>query len=178
MQSNTISNIWVAANGDPGRAVQIKSGGNNLEGVYGLAWAPDGRVVYNSLASGSPDIWIMNADGTGQRQLTADAGANLSPKVTPDGRYIVFMSLHNDQANIWRMNLDGSDPRQLTDGNNDWDPAVAPDSRWVIYTAQRSGMPYLWKVSIDGGDAVQLMDQYAQLSGSLARRKMDRLFIS
>ena len=160
VQSNTISNIWIAANGDSERSVQIKSGGNNLEGVYGLAWTPEGRIVYNSLASGAPDIWIMNADGRDQRQLTADTGANLQPTITPDGRYVVFMSLRNDQANIWRMNLDGSDPRQLTSGNNDWDPTVTPDSRWVIYTAQRSGMPYLWKVSIDGGEAVQLIDKY------------------
>jgi Tol biopolymer transport system component len=160
VQSNTISNIWVAANGDAGRAIQIKSGGNNLEGLYGLAWTPDGRVVYPSLASGAPDIWIMNPDGTGQKQLTANVGANLNPKITPDGRYIVFMSLRNDQANISRMNLDGSDATQLTNGNNDWDPTVTPDSRWVIYTSQRSGKPYLWKVSIEGGDAVQLTDKY------------------
>lgn len=160
VQSNTISNIWVAANGEAGRAVQIKSGGNNLEGIYGLAWTPDGRIVYFSGASGAPDIWIMNADGTGQKQLTVDAGANLYPKITPDGRYVVFMSLRNDQANIWRMNLDGGNPKQLTNGKNDWNPAVTPDSRWLIYTSQRSGKPYLWKVSIDGGDAVQLIDKY------------------
>jgi serine/threonine protein kinase len=161
VQSNRISNIWVAANGDAGRAVQIKSGGNNLEGIEGIAWTPDGRVVYDSLASGAIDIWIMNADGTGQKQLTVvDAGANFRAKVTPDGRYIVFVSIRNDQANIWRMNLDGSNRQQLTNGNSVWDPAVTPDSRWVIYTAQRSGMPYLWKVSIDGGDAVQLTDKY------------------
>src|SRR5688572_3108232 len=160
VQSNTISNIWVAANGDAGRAIQIRSGGNNLEGLYGLAWTPDGRVVYPSLASGAPDIWIMNADGTGQKQLTVDAGVSLQPRVTPDGRYIVFTSLRNDQANVWRMNLDGSDYRQLTNGKNDWNPAVTPDSRWLIYTSQRSGKPYLWKVSIDGGDAVQLIDKY------------------
>ncbi|MGI8838077.1 MAG: DPP IV N-terminal domain-containing protein, partial [Pyrinomonadaceae bacterium] len=159
-QSNRISNIWVAANGDAGRAVQIKSGGNNQEGIEGIAWTPDGRVVYDSLASGVVDIWIMNADGTGQKQLTVDAGVNFRAKVTPDGRYIVFASIRNDQINIWRMNLDGSNPKQLTNGNNDWDPAVTPDSRWVIYTAQRSGIPYLWKVSIDGGDTVQLTDKY------------------
>ncbi|MEO7658069.1 MAG: DPP IV N-terminal domain-containing protein [Pyrinomonadaceae bacterium] len=161
VQSNTISNIWVAANGDAARAVQIKSGGNNQEGAAGIAWTPDGRIVYFSGASGAPDIWIINSDGTGQKQLTVDAGVNLQPKVTPDGRYIVFASIRNDQANVWRMNLDGSNPMQLTNGNSDWDPTVTPDSRWVIYTAQMSGMPYLWKVSIDGGDAVQLTDKYA-----------------
>jgi serine/threonine protein kinase len=160
VQSNTISNIWVAPNGDAGRAVQIKSGGNNLEGIEGIAWTPDGRIVYDSLASGALGIWIMNADGTGQKQLTVDAGVNFRAKVTPDGRYIVFASIRNDQANIWRMNLDGSNPKQLTNGNSDWDPAITPDSRWVIYSAQRSGMPYLWKVSIDGGDAVQLIDNH------------------
>jgi TolB protein len=162
VQSNRISNIWVAASADDaGRAVQIKSGGNNLEGIEGIAWTPDGRVVYDSLASGVVGIWIMNADGTGQKQLTVDSGANFRAKVTPDGRYIVFASIRNDQGNIWRMNLDGTGPRQLTVGNSDWDPAVSPDSRWVIYTGQRSGMPYLWKVSIDGGDAVQLIDKYS-----------------
>ena len=160
VQSNTISNIWVGANGDGARAVQIKSGGNNLAGMYGLAWTPDGRLVYSSLASGTAGFLIMNADGTGQKQLTVDLGAHLQPTVTPDGRYIVFMSLRNDQANIWRMNLDGSSLMQLTNGNNDWDPAVTPDSQWVIYTSQRLGMPYLWKVSVDGGDAVQVTNKY------------------
>ncbi|MGI8639023.1 MAG: protein kinase domain-containing protein [Pyrinomonadaceae bacterium] len=157
VQSNTISNIWVAPNGDANRALQIKSGGNNEEGIYGLAWTPDGRVVYSSLASGALNIWIMKADGTGQKQLTVDAGVNFRAKVTPDGRYIVFASIRNDQGNIWRMNLDGSNPKQLTNGNSDWNPAVTPDSRWVIYMSQRK--PYLWKVSIDGGNAAQLIDK-------------------
>ena len=161
VQSNTISNIWVAANAAAERAVQIKSSGNNVEGIEGIAWTPDGRIVYDSLASGSLNIWIMNADGTGQKQLTVDAGAHFRAKVTADGRYIVFTSMRNDQANIWRMNLDGSNPTQLTNGNSDWSLAVTPDSRWVIYTAQKSGTPFLWKVSIDGGDAVQLIDKYA-----------------
>ena len=160
VQSNTISNIWVAPNADAGRAVQIKSGGNNMEGIEGIASAPDGRVVYDSMASGGLNIWIMNSDGTGQKQLTADAGVSFRAKVTPDGRYIVFSSIRNDQGNIWRMNLDGSDRRQLTNGNSDWDPTVTPDSQWVIYTAQRLGIPHLWKVSIDGGDPVQLTDAY------------------
>jgi Tol biopolymer transport system component len=164
VQSNRISNIWVAPNGDASRAVQIKSGGNNQEGMEGIAWTPDGRVVYDSLASGASDIWIMNADGTGQKQLTVvDAGANFRAKVTPDGRYIVFTSFRNEQANIWRMDLDGSNPKQLTSGNMDWGGDISFDSRWVIYTSQLSGKPYLWKVSIDGGNAVQLIDKYTQL---------------
>jgi Tol biopolymer transport system component len=92
VQSNRISNIWFMPNADTSRAAQIKSGGNNDEGTDGLSLTPDGRVVYYSRASGADDIWIMNGDGTNQKQLTADAGANYDFKVTPDGRYIVFTS--------------------------------------------------------------------------------------
>jgi Tol biopolymer transport system component len=164
VRSNTMSNIWVAPNGDAKRATQVRSGGNNSEGQDALSLTPDGRIVFGSTASGTSDIWIMNADGSDPKQLTADAGENVHARVTPDGRYIVFAALRNEQVNIWRMGLDGSDPIQLTQSRLNHSPGVSPDSRWVIYTHESSGNPYLWKVSIDGGNAVQLVDKYSRLS--------------
>ncbi len=159
VQSNRLSKIWVAPNGDASRAVQIKSGGNTLDGIYGVAWTPNGRIVYYSQASGADDIWIMDGDGTGQKQLTVDAGANYDLRVTPDGRYIVFTSERGGNGeNIWRMDLDGENPKQLTSGNSDNGAAVSPDSRWVIYSSHSSGDWRLMKVSIDGGSVVQLTD--------------------
>ena len=162
VQSNRISNIWIAPNADASRAVQIKSGGNNGEGTDGLSLTPDGRVVYYSRASGADDIWIMNGDGTGQKQLTVDAGANYDFKVTPDGRYIVFTSERTGGMNLWRMDLDGGNPKQLTNGNSDLGAAFTPDSRWVIYNSDSSGRPAIWKVSIDGGNAVKLTEYAAE----------------
>jgi Tol biopolymer transport system component len=163
VRSNTISNIWTAPNGDSNRATQIRSGDNNTpERQDALSLTPDGRIVFGSSASGAADIWIMNADGTDPKQLTAHAGQNVHPTVTPDGRYIVFASLRNEQANIWRMNLDGSGQTQLTQGRLDHSPTISADSRWVVYTDQSSVNPYLWKVSIDGGPAVRLVDKYSQ----------------
>jgi len=162
VQSNRISNIWVAPIVDTAsRAVQVKSGGNNQDGTDGLAWTPDGKIIYYSRASGADDIWVMNADGTGQKQLTVDAGTNYDIKVTPDGRYIVLTSERPGQ-NLWRMDLDGGNPRQLTSGNSDYGAAVSPDSKWVIYNSNISGRPALWKVSIDGGDPVQLTEYAAE----------------
>ena len=158
VQTNVLSNIWVAPNGDANRAVQIKSGGSNLDGTVALAWAPDGRIVYSSWASGAEDIWIMNGDGSGQKQLTVEAGVNYQTRVTPDGRYIVFTSERNDGRNIWRMDLDGDNLKQLTNGNSDRSAGISPDSRWVIYGSQSSGDNRLWKVLIDGGNPVQLTD--------------------
>lgn len=157
VQSSTIANIWVAPSADASRAVQIKSGGSNREGMDGLAWTPDGRIVYNSRASGVDDIWIMKADGSEARQFAADAGISIPSAVTPDGRYLIFAAPREEQARIWRMDLDGSNPKQLTDANIADHPSITPDSRWVIYTSVNAGNTYLWKVSIAGGDETQLM---------------------
>ncbi len=161
VQANRLSNIWVAPNGDAGRAVQIKSGGSNLDGIWALAWTPDGRIVYYSIASGAYDIWIMNGDGGGQKQLTVEAGGNSEARVTPDGRYLVFTSFRDEGLNIWRMDLNGANPKRLTSGTSDDYAAISPDSRWVIYESLSSSDRRLWKVSIDGGSAVQLTDYHS-----------------
>ena len=46
-----------------------------MKAPSGVAWTPDGRIVYTTEASGNPDVWIMNADGTRRVQLTSTAGA-------------------------------------------------------------------------------------------------------
>ena len=130
-QQDEQSSIWIAPDGDVSRAQRITRG--RYEGRYGVAWTPDGRIVYHSFASGNEDIWIMNADGSSQSQLTVDPGADDNCcEVSPDGRYIVFRSERGDGfSSIWRMDRDGGNPKQLTrDGNQ---PTVSPDGKWVIY---------------------------------------------
>jgi TolB protein len=86
-----------------------------LEGDRGLAWTPDGKIVYTSLAGGNIDLWIMNPDGTNQKQLTTDPQQDFAPLVSPDNRYIVFNSMRGPLPSVWRMNIDGSNVKQLTD---------------------------------------------------------------
>ena len=159
---NAVSNIWSVPGGDTARATQLKFGGVNLDGAEGMSRAPDGRIVYQSLASGNEDIWIMNEDGSSPKQLTPGTGQHFEPDVSPDGRYVVYTSGIGRTLNIWRMELDGSNQKQLTDGNSDDEASVSPDSRWVIFASRRSGDWRLWKVSIDGGDAVQMSDLSAR----------------
>ncbi len=162
VQSSTLSNIWVVRNGDAGSAVQVRSGGNNRDGMGSLAWTPDGRIIYYSLTSGTLDIWIMNADGSGQKRLTTDTERNFDASASPDGKYIVFTSERDDGQTLWRMNPDGSDKMQLVSSSVANRPTVTPDSRWVIYNSRTSGNWRLWKVPIDGGDAVQLTDYHSR----------------
>jgi Tol biopolymer transport system component len=161
VQSNEISNIWVVPNGDPNRAVQVRSGGTNQEGIGGLAVAPDGRIVFHSRASGRDDLWIMGADGSSPKQLTAESVANFQPVVSPEGRYVVYASERDGKVNVWRMGIDGSGDTQLTRGNRDYFPSVSPDSRWVVYTSETGGRSFLHKVSIEGGDPAKLTQGFS-----------------
>jgi serine/threonine protein kinase/Tol biopolymer transport system component len=145
--------LWIAPDADATRARAVISG--RRDGRYGLTWTPDGRIVYVSEASSSRDIWIVDASGTNQKQLTIDSHENGSPSVTPDGRYIVFQSNRTGAAHIWRMDVDGGNQKQLTFGAIEGSPNCSPDSKWVVYNAPKSTV---WKASIEGGDPVQITD--------------------
>ncbi|MDQ3686507.1 MAG: protein kinase, partial [Acidobacteriota bacterium] len=161
IQSDQVSNIWVAPEGDALRAKAVTSG--KYEKVHSVSWTRDNRIVYASTAGGKNDIWMTGIDGGEQKQLTIDAGNNIDPAVTPDGKYIVFGSNRTGTSHIWRMDIDGGNPKQLTNGSNESLPSCTPDNRFVIYTSFVSGKPTLWKVSIDGGAPVQLIDKFSML---------------
>jgi TolB protein len=163
VQTDRAPNIWVAPAGDAARARQITTGSGKFDGFYGLSWTPDGRVVYASVAGGSWDIWSMNADGSGARQLTVGARSNYGPSVSADGRYVVFVSNRAGGGfNIWRMDADGSNPFRLTSGRGENFPHVTPDGRSVVYATVGGGQDAaVWKVSIDGGEPVRLTSRPA-----------------
>ncbi len=154
VQTARLSNIWLAPQGEAQRASQITS--NQSDGYAGLAWSPAGKLVYASAASGNPDIWLMNADGSGQKQLTAESSADIHPAVTPDGRYVLFLSDRSGKPNIWRMEIDGRNPTQLTYG--EVRGYCSADNQWVVYSLMDSGKGALWKVSINGGNPAPLTD--------------------
>jgi serine/threonine protein kinase/Tol biopolymer transport system component len=153
-QHQTLSNIWIAPHGDSSRAAQLTSGAGRY---FDLCWAPDGKILYASDASGSADIWEMQANGEDQKQLTVNAGRNYAPVASPDGRYIVFHSNRGGGTwNIWRMDRDGSNPKQLTNERAESIfPQISPDGQMVVYTHADQ----IWKVPIDGGPPVQLTNR-------------------
>jgi eukaryotic-like serine/threonine-protein kinase len=162
VQIQITSNVWVLPDADAARARQLTFGSAGMyEGVRGLSWTPDGRIVYGSYVGNSQTIWIMDADGSNQKQLTPVGYADYWPKVTADGRYLVFYSTRSGAFEIWRTDLGGGNPLQLTEGGNNYLPSLSPDGKWVVYRSLGDELWALWKVSIDGGIPVRLTNKPA-----------------
>lgn len=153
---NDVSTVWVGSAGDLSSIRQIST--SALSGFDGVAWTPDGRVVYTSLERDNRDIWIMNSDGSNLKQLTFETSADLFPSVSPDGRYIVYVSNRGVGWGIWRMNVDGSNQIELVPNTEEENglPQFTADSSSVIYLARKEGKTVLWRVPIDGGKPSQL----------------------
>ena len=100
-----------------GRITQITSG--NYDGVNGFDWTPDGKIIYTAQTGDNQNLWVIDQDGNNRQQLTAGAGNNRSPTVSPDGRHVVFVSDRTGTRYLWKMNLDGSQPVQLTNFQSD-----------------------------------------------------------
>jgi Tol biopolymer transport system component/DNA-binding winged helix-turn-helix (wHTH) protein len=167
LQWQTTSGLWIAPAETPSAAAPVTAGTlDRQDGHLGLSVAPDGRLVYVSDRSGKRDLWSVNVDGTGLKQLTDATHKDLAPVVSPDGRYIVFQSCRNantDRAyNIWRVDADGRNPMQLTRGSYDSEPAFSPDSESVVYVTQDGHVPKLRRVPISGGEPVSLTDEFSQ----------------
>ena len=88
------------------------------------------------------DLWVMNADGTNQRQITRLAGASFAPAFTPDGRRLIFASNTRqpttDNFDLYLVNLDGTGLVQVTTspGFNAF-PMFSPDGRLLVWESSR-----------------------------------------
>jgi Tol biopolymer transport system component len=151
-------NIWIMPAFDAARATQITQG-RNL--VAKPAWTPDGKLICPIKAAVGGDLYLIDTVTGNRKQLTADAGDNVHPSVSAEGRYIVFISDRTGAPHVWRIDIDGSNAKQLTQTAEDQDGDISPDGRWVAYTSCLNKCT-VWKVSIDGGQPVQLTDRFSQ----------------
>lgn len=160
IQSDVSSNIWVAPAGDFARVRQITDSNNE---IGALCWTPSNQIIYSTSTGRNLDLWIMNADGTGNRQLTfATDRHELQPELSPDGRYVVFLvAYQTGLRSVWRMNVDGGGAKELVRNVDRFaEPHVSPDSQWVFYNSRdESGNSAFWKVPFDGGDPVKVREK-------------------
>jgi Tol biopolymer transport system component len=90
------------------------------------------------------EIWVMNADGTGKRELTSNGAANFAPYFSPDGERIVFASNMADPRgrnfDLYMIDVDGSNLVQITfHPEFDAFPMFSSDGTKLVWASNRHG---------------------------------------
>jgi len=139
------------------------------------------RIVYTSLASGDLDLWSMNLDGTGRRQLTRELGYDGGPVLSRDGKKLVwrahrpgapaavdlYRKLLGDhltapmKMELFVADADGSSPRQITShGCAAFAPTFTPDGRRILFASNKNncdGRQFeLFLAGLDGSNLEQV----------------------
>ena len=116
--------------------------------VRDFAWSPDGRAIaFDSARAGNSEIYVVNSDGGGLRRLTRNAGPDLAPAWSPDGRRLAFAR----DGEIYIVNADGRGLRRLTrNPASDSSPVFSPDGRKIAFTTRRDGNLEVYVVNPDG----------------------------
>jgi len=101
------------------------------------------------------EIYIMRADGSGQKRLTSVPGYDGGPFFSPDGKRIIWRRFDTSGliANVFTMNPDGSDVRQITDfGAMSWAPYIHPSGQYILFASNKLGFENfeVYLVDIDG----------------------------
>ncbi len=84
---------------------------------YQPSWSPDGRqIVFTSWRDDDEqsDLWIMNADGSGQRKLLGGDASEKGPSFSPKGARIAFVSDSTGENQVYVASADGSHAARLT----------------------------------------------------------------
>jgi TolB protein len=129
-----IHNVLFTMNADGSNTRQV-----HLGWLHG--WSPDGKyLVYTQYHGDNFDIYRINADGSGEKLMTANKAQDDGPEYSSDGKWVYFCSNRSGKWDGWRMPAEGAGPdeklaEKITPGTDtqDWFPHISPDGNW-LYT--------------------------------------------
>ncbi|MBK5291447.1 MAG: PD40 domain-containing protein [Acidobacteriia bacterium] len=158
------SNIWRAEIPPPGGPPSVpRMFSSSTRPDLQPRYSPDGKkIAFGSFRSGTREIWIAEADGSGPVQLTSFGGPLVGfMNWSPDGRRLVFHARPEGQADLFEIPASGGAPKRLTaHPSDDVLPSYSRDGRWIYFASLRSGREEIWKMPAGPGgrpgDALQM----------------------
>ena len=110
--------------------------------------APSGKIVFTCYIQQIDQICIMNADGSGVRQLTEFDATTFYASLSPDGDTIYFVSRQTGSFEIYSMNPNGRGVKQLSKNvGTVYAPELSPNGERIVFTNHGNG---IWVMRPDG----------------------------
>jgi len=115
-------------------------------------WSPDGKLIAYSgqgTAANGKDIWVMNADGSDQVNLTSYNGDEFDPVWSPDGKSIVFTHHSRSEGSLKILQLvkissEGFNRLRISEDFIESQPTFSPDGNYLVYVIHASSHEYLY----------------------------------
>jgi Tol biopolymer transport system component len=145
--------LLLGAGAAPARVSATRFVGNDAP-----SWSPDGkRIAFTSFRHGLGDIYVVNADGSGEQRLTTNPAHDDLATWSPDGSRIAFSSLRDGNFEIYVMNADGTGQTRLTtDPEDDFSPSWSPDGRRIAFRSNRDSNGEIYVMNVDGTGQTRL----------------------
>jgi TolB protein len=119
-------------------------------GIPGIA---ESKIYFVSDRTGHKEIWVMDYDGSNQRQVTHLGSISLSPRVSPDGSRLAFSSLTKSGWEIMMYSLDLNRLIAFPHfGGTNLSPAWSADGTKIAFSASRGGTPQIYLADASGGN--------------------------
>ena len=116
-------------------------------------------VVVDVLLVRLLDQAVAQRIGGAAERVTFTGSYNISPTLSPDGRWLAYISRVNGAFKLTLMELAGGGVTALTDSAADESPSFAPNGRLIVYATQQQGREVLMTTTLDGRIKARLSGQ-------------------
>jgi len=118
-------------------------------------------IVFDSNRDGNGEIYIMNANGDNQTNLTNTSFDEWNPQFSPNGSQLVYNATINDNWDLYIMDVDGNNVKRLTTHiEDDYFGCFSPDGSMLYFTSDHNrlylGNFNLFSVDTDGENVTQI----------------------
>ncbi len=124
------------------------------------SWSPTGRqIAFVSDRSGTPQVWVMDSDGSNLRRLVTEGGHCDSPDWSPDGKWIAYswQAPRQWKHDIFVLEVATGRINQLTTGlGSKENPHWSPDSRHIVFQSTRTGSKQIFIMNAEGDNQRQI----------------------